>query len=199
MCGAPTGARADKRPLRIEPAVGKVGEDPCEGLLISEQASDIFDQDDGGSDRVDRVDEPRPSPPLVGDTELSPRVGVGLAWESSGHQLNWPEALSPPPSREGFNVVMAWHLRPVLRKDSPSERVALALGDAGAARPVDAEIETADAREQGDVPHGSYLKVQMSLKIFVVGKPCLAVGALLRLTSQADKFSQIEYVAFGAG
>jgi hypothetical protein len=104
-------ARADKRPLRIEPAVGKVAKDPSERLGISEKSTDVLEEDPRRLEGVDDVEEPGPAPPLVRDAEELAGVAERLAGESSGHEVDsWP-GLAGPPSGRGADVVMAGYLR----------------------------------------------------------------------------------------
>jgi len=93
-----------------------------------------------------------PEPPAIRLREFLPGVGDGLAGESTANKVRgWPVS---PPFGAGSDVVMAWHLRPVLLKDAAAPGVDLYLAGDGHAGALEAEVEAADAGEQGEDVHG---------------------------------------------
>jgi hypothetical protein len=75
---------------------------------------------------------------LPGDTE-------GLTRESSANNVNWPDILAP----QFGHILMARHVRPVLREHLPAEPIDLAERHrAEAAGALEPETEAADAGKQ---------------------------------------------------
>jgi hypothetical protein len=146
------GCRGDTTPPCIEPTVGKVAEDIEE--TGADEVGDVLDEDERRlflllGDAVDDVAEPGPPPSLVVGATLSSGDAVSLAGESAGDEVDVGAGLCGPPGGSGSDVVMLRHLRPVLVEHAAAIAVDLDLADRRHAGPFQAEVEAADAAEEG--------------------------------------------------
>jgi hypothetical protein len=108
------GARGEQTPFRIEPEVGQVTEQPTESVGISKESWHVLHEDVSRSHCANDIGEPGPTPTLVGDSSPATECREWLAGEPAAHDIDSGSGLAEPPLGSGSNVVMAWHLRPVV-------------------------------------------------------------------------------------
>jgi len=118
-----------------------------------EQTGHVLADDPGRSDCGDDVGHVGPEPPFVGLRLLAACLADGLAGESSSHNIHSGSGSGVPPPRCGADVVMTGDLRPVFREDLPAPGVDFDLSDDGHAGAFEAELQAADAAEQGQHVH----------------------------------------------
>jgi hypothetical protein len=80
-------------------------------------------------------------------------VSEVLAGEASGHDVNGRTGLGCPPRRRRSDIFMPGHLRPVLREYLAAPRVDLDLAGDRHPGPLQAEVQAADAAEEGQDVH----------------------------------------------
>lgn len=96
----------------------------------------------------------RPEPPLVGLAELPSSQGDWLAGKSTAQKIDIrPGTTGDPPFRERPDVIMAWHLRPMLCENTSAPRVDLDLADDRHSGPLEPEIDSAYPGEQAQDVH----------------------------------------------
>jgi hypothetical protein len=80
------GGRREQTPFRIEPEVGKVGEDVRQPE--SNKLGDVLQEDEGRSHVSDDPGDVGPEPSLVIDTSTLPRLGEWLAGEAGSDEIH---------------------------------------------------------------------------------------------------------------
>lgn len=146
------GTEATRRyniPPDIEPELGKIAEDDRNCFSVAKQADHVLDDDVSGSNSGDDIAHPGPSPPLVPDTRTEAGIGERLAGRSTRDDVDGRSNSPSPPLSGGSDVVMSWHLRPVLSKDAAAVLVELHLADGGHPSPLQTELKATDSSEQG--------------------------------------------------
>jgi hypothetical protein len=131
-------------PLRVIPDRGQASEYAVESS--SKESWDVLHDDVSGSKLANDSEhlEPKTRPFAVESSPEAESADV-LAGEAAGDDVNGRDCL-------GVDVPDVWHakhVRPVLLKNSEGVRVELALPQAAHTRPLEAEIEAADARKEG--------------------------------------------------
>ena len=147
MGGADVGSR-NAVPLRVIPEAGQVSENVSHSP--SKESWNVLHKHPARSKIANDERVKRPEPPRVSLRETLPGDGDGLARESAANKVNGSVS---PPSGAGSHVVMPGHLRPVLRQHTPAPRINLHLADDGHPGALEAEVEAADAGEQGQDVH----------------------------------------------
>jgi hypothetical protein len=139
---------AKHSPRRIEPELGQVAEYLSESPSGVEESLDVLHEDVAGSKTANDVGVVGPHPGCV----VASAGGLALtgAGEPAGENVD---------SRDGVGVDLthvghARHVRPVSGEDATAELVDLALPAAGHACSLEAEVPSADSREEAAESEG---------------------------------------------
>lgn len=85
--------------------------------------------------------------------EAKPGDRHRLAGDAAGDDVDGRSNSASPPFDGGADIVVPFHVRPVLRKHLAAERVNLYLADDRHASALQTEVETADTGEQRQDVH----------------------------------------------
>ena len=142
------GCRWNAIPLRIIPERGQRPEYVAQPSI--KQLWAVLQDDEAGSYLANEPGELKPKPaPLPCETEAASGSAKILAGEAAADDIDGNSIGSKSFAGEGPDIVIARHLRPMLRQHAPAEGFDLAEGDRlEAARPLQPQAEAADAREQ---------------------------------------------------
>jgi hypothetical protein len=113
------------------------------------QAGHVLGNHPLGPEVGDDVAHGPPEPPGVVLRQSETRVADRLTGETSSDNVHSGSVLGSPPLDGSADVVMTGNLRPVLREHSAAVGVDLDLADGGHPGSLQAELEAADAGEQG--------------------------------------------------
>ena len=115
---------------------------------------DVLTEHVGGAQLVHNGCELGPEPACVFGAAAASGGRLGLAGVAARDDVDHRPWLGAPPVERGTDVVMARHSRPVSAQHALSEGVDLDLADDMHARPVEAQADSPDAREQLQHVHG---------------------------------------------
>jgi hypothetical protein len=100
-------------------------------VSISNEVCDVFHEDVAGSNQANDGLHPGPSPAFVADAAAEAGGAERLAGEAAADEVDGRSRGRQPPLSCGSDVIVLWHLRPVLREDTPAEGIDLDLPDDG--------------------------------------------------------------------
>ena len=155
------GLRWDAVPLRIEPALGQLSENGTEppASLSRKESWNVLQEHVSWSNQANDSHELEEQPGSTGvDSGLLSGVAEILAWESSEHEVDGSDVrFGKGGLRDGGDVPEVGGGGPMPGEHPTGVGVDLGLCDDLEARSLDAEVQAADAREQGQGsgPHGS--------------------------------------------
>jgi hypothetical protein len=173
MRGPELGSRYT-RPFRIIPEPGQVRQDFSKrrSAVDVPEPGDVLDQDPSGFKEANKTGELGPEPPRVLSALTTTCDGDRLTGEAAAEEINtksvkvMPECrrcglrfdvafLDPTASelvgvgRKRLRIVPPPDVWPVLLQHGPTERINLNLPPTLPSRPLQPQVEPADAREQG--------------------------------------------------
>src|SRR5262249_12894626 len=117
----------------------------------TEDARDIFQDKPAWANLSSKFSKPKEQTASVAAEPFSLRVRVTdvLAWPSGGPKVSFRDACR----FECGNVAIKWHLRPVSFEDPLPIGVDFAVENGRHPGALEAEIKSADSREEGCEPH----------------------------------------------
>lgn len=109
---------------------------------------DVFSENVGRPQSIHNGCELGPEPALVIGAATLAGGRLGLAGVAAGNDVDQRPWLTAPPVERGSDIVMTGHSRPVSGQHALSEGIDLNLTYDVHARPVEAQADSTDAREQ---------------------------------------------------
>src|SRR5690348_14670465 len=154
------GARADDRPLRIEPELGQVPENfsECVPVVCSKEPWDVFHEDVARSNDANHPRHPRPEPPRVLPTFPAPRLRDGLAREAAADEIDAGVELAGVShvSVEKRSALCG----PMGSEDASAVVIDLDLPDDLHAGTLKPKVESSDPAEEGANLHSSPFRTE---------------------------------------